>query len=277
MNRYVSNRNKAKLGRNGNFNDSVGMMNTRVKRSRRGLPIRGKGKGAFSASNLNNPTISSNLKNSKLNDGVIKSKPPTNLTKLCNANMGKDGVVAFARNTDNLKRLNENGVKGILKKQLGAKNTFDPQVSMANYQSLANTNLGGDIATSNLVNGNNANMMNSSAVLNNSQVRDLAMVQSVVNSKLDRQIGTSKEPVINNRNMYQSNLHQRMNALAFSGAKETYKGYAQKVADLSSNPVNENRFLNQGVRRRTRTQKLASMAQNQKQGGLKLPYASRPW
>ena len=96
------------MGRNGNYQDSVGLMNTRVKRSRRGLPGKGKGRGAFSSSNLKN------------------TKKPTNLTKLCNANMGKNGVVAFARNTDNLKRLNENGVKGAINPQLGEKNTFDP-------------------------------------------------------------------------------------------------------------------------------------------------------
>jgi hypothetical protein len=94
-------------------------------------------------------------------------------------------------------------------------------------------------------------------------------------NKTDRIIGTSKEPVVNERNFYDSNLHQRISNLAFSGVRETYRGNAQVKANLDINPVNENRFLNNGVQRRTRTQKLAGAAQNQKQGGLKLPYASR--
>lgn len=115
----------------------------------------------------------------------------------------------------------------------------------------------------------------SSGILHNSSARDFAQISGTVLNKTDRIIGTSKEPVINERNFYDSSLHQRMSNLAFSGVRETYRGNAQTSANLDINPVNENRFFNNGVQRRTRTQKLAGLAQNQKQGGLKLPYAAR--
>ncbi len=81
LNRFVRNKNRAKLGRTGSYNDAVGLLNSTGGRQ------------------TYNPNIHSQ-----------KPQKPINISKLSNANLGKEGVVAYCRNTGNLKKLNENGV-----------------------------------------------------------------------------------------------------------------------------------------------------------------------
>jgi hypothetical protein len=80
-------------------------------------------------------------------------------------------------------------------------------IKNSNLANTTNTN------TSGLLNGNPSQMINASqydttgGAMNASMGRDLSMIQMSVNNKADRKLGTSKEPVINNRNMYNANLH----------------------------------------------------------------------
>ena len=63
-----------------------------------------------------------------------------NITNLSNEN-AKNAILSKTRNTMNLKKLNENGLKNQTAIHLGEKNMYDPGISMAQYQSMIQQNV----------------------------------------------------------------------------------------------------------------------------------------